>query len=560
MSQSIRAPPPAENDFTIIYNQEKIPISKFKLAIYSPRFRQIPNFVDVKTFSITGTAPVSTFKVFVKGAQGDSLEISNENAIDLVQLAEEWQVEPIRAEAFKFISQNPDLEAIFQKIKKNHEEGSTESLESVIASHLDSALDFESFQNFPLEVLSRILLSKDRIINNHHKLYNFVMKMFDIYDSKASVLIPGIDIRLLTQQEALSLLEHPALKKENANSVYETSSNLIRENEALKKEVSEIKGMMQEVLQRIQKLEDYNSKVTQQKKSFVETTQKQYKDIIERLDFIGSNGSADQRLAKLDTKVDSASKMLNDAQAKKVAELEAKTQKDLRKTQTTVDTLSKKINMIESKYEALASDSVEIKKNLAKISQRADNVSDQIESQSSSSGGKKSKSIPVLYDGVTTNGILSKLSQEVHGNVHENKVVTISSSSSSHCFPYQIANEDFNECWMSQNKPEQWIMFDFMNKSIILQNYLIKTHKYSTGSCHLKSWKIEGSNDSEQWKMLDQRDSDILNEEDKVATFECSKNDTPYRYIRLIQTGPNHRGDHMLALSRIEFFGFIVPE
>ena len=150
MTQSISAPPPSENDFTIIYNQEKIQISKFKLAIFSPRFRQIPNFIDVKSFSITGTAPISTFKVFVKGAQGEKLELTNENAIDIVQLAEEWQVEPIRIEAFKFISQNPDLEAIFQKIKKNHEEGSTESLESVIAAHLDTALDFESFQNFPL--------------------------------------------------------------------------------------------------------------------------------------------------------------------------------------------------------------------------------------------------------------------------------------------------------------------------------------------------------------------------------------------------------------------------
>lgn len=560
MTQSISAPPPSENDFTIIYNQEKIQISKFKLAIFSPRFRQIPNFIDVKTFSITGTAPISTFKVFVKGAQGEKLELTNENAIDIVQLAEEWQVEPIRVEAFKFISQNPDLEAIFQKIKKNHEEGSTESLESVIASHLDTALDFESFQNFPLEVLARILLNKNRIINNHHKLYNFVMKMFDVYDSRASILIPGIDIRLLTQQEALALFEHPALKKESANSVYETSSNLIRENAALKKEVSEIKGMMQEVLQRIQNLEDYNTRVTQQKKSFIETTQKQYSEIISRLEFIGNNGSSDPRLSKLDTKIDSASKMLNDAQAKKVAELEAKTQKDLRKTQTTVDTLSKKINIIESKYDVLASNTAEIRKNLAKISQRADNFNEQVESQSASSGNKKGKSVPVLYDGSNSNGILSKLSQEVHGNVHENKVVTISSSSSSHCLPYQVANEDFTECWMSQNKPEQWIMFDFMNKPIILLNYLIKTHKYSAGSCHLKSWKIEGSNDGDQWKTLDERDSDILNEEDKEAVFDCSKNDTPYRFIRLIQTGPNHRGDHMLALSRVEFFGYIVQE
>ncbi|OHT15136.1 hypothetical protein TRFO_42700 [Tritrichomonas foetus] len=554
--QSICAPPPADKDFTIIYNQHKIQISKFKLAVFSPRFRQIPNFIDTKVFSITGAAPIATFNVFIKGAQGEQLAITKENALDLVQLAEEWQVEPIKEEVYKFIAANPDLEAIFEKIKNTHEDGSTEALETVIASHLDAALELSSFQNFPLEVLSRILVSKDRILNNHHKLYTFVMKMFEIYDSKASVLIPGIDIRLLTPQEALSLLEHPALSKDNSNSAtIDASTNLIRENVALKEEVSEIKNMMHDVLQRIQKLEEYNSKMAIQRKTIVEQTQKQYAEIIAKLDFLGNNGSPDMRLTKLDAKLDATAKTLRETQAKKVSDLETKTQKDLKKTQTTVDTLSKKISSIEAKYDMLTNDSAEIKKNLATIYQRAENVGDKIENQP---GIKKVQSIPILYNGTSTNGIIAKLTQDAHGNVHENHVVSISASSNSHNFPYQVANTEWYDCWISQNKPDQWIQFDFMNKVVILQNYTIKTHRYSSGSCHLKSWKIEGSSNGETWEEIDKRESDVLNEENKEETFECAKKESPYRFIRLLQTGPNHRGDHMLGLSRIEFYGFLM--
>ena len=562
-SQSICAPPPSEKDFTIVYNQHKIQISKFKLAVFSPRFRQIPNFIDARSFSITGAAPIATFNVFIKGAQGEQLAITKENALDLVQLAEEWQVEQIKEEAFKFISQNPDLEAIFEKIKSTHEEGSTEALESVIASHLDAALDLQSFYNFPLDVLARILVSKDRILNNHHKLYNFVMKMFDQYDSKASVLIPGVDIRLLSPQEALKLLEHPALQKDNNNSTtLDASTNLIRENVALKEEVAEIKDMMHDVINRIQKLEEFNSKMAVQRKNLVEQTQKQYAEIIAKLDFLGSSsasgGSPDLRISKLDSKIESTAKLLRDNQSKKVADLEAKTQKDLKKTQTTVDTLSKKISSIEAKYEMLTNDSAEIKKNLSTIYQRAESVGKSIESQP---GAKKIQSIPIIYNGTSTNGIFAKLSQDSHGNVHENHIVTISASSTSHCFPYQVANtNEWNDCWISQNKPDQWIQFDFINKVVMLQHYTIKTHRYSKGSCHLKSWKVEGSNDGELWEVIDKEDNDLLNEENKEATFECQKKDGAFRYIRLLQTGPNHRGDHMLALTRIEFYGFLISQ
>lgn len=554
MTQTIQAPPPSDSDFTIIYNSEKITVSKFKLAIFSTRFRQIPNFSVTKMFSITGTAPIPTFKIFIQGAQGEPLEINDQNAIDLIQLAEEWQVEQIKNEAFKFISENPNLEAIFNKIKKSKDEGSTEGLEKVIATHLDAALDLKSFENFPIDVLARILVHKDRILNNHQKLYNFIMKMLGIHDSKASALVPAIDIRLLTAQEALNLFEHPALQKETSGAVtFEAQSSILRENQALKKEISEIKDTMQAILQRMQKLENFNAKMAQEKKTTVEQTQRQYAEIIARLDFLGASGSYEGSSSKLDSQLDSTQQDLDEFQKVKAEELDAKTQKDLKKTQTTVGTLTKKMNMIESRFEMLAKDSAQIKKDLATINQRADGVLSKVENSRN-----RNKPIPILYDEIATNGILTKLSQEAGGNVHENHVVTISASSSKHSMPYMVANPDFTDCWMSQNRDDQWIQFDFQNRQIMLQNYTLKTHKYSSGSCHLKSWKIEGSNDTNNWELLDERDTNILNEEDKEVTFECAKKDGTYRYIRLRQTGPNQRGDHMLALTRIEFYGFIL--
>ena len=117
MSKKVTAPPPTDLDFTIVYNKNEFKVSKFKFAIYSKKIRKIPNFVNCSRFECTGIASTANFGAFIKAVQGNPLEITSSNALDLAQLSDEWEVDSLRAECRAFISSNTDLEAIFNRLK-----------------------------------------------------------------------------------------------------------------------------------------------------------------------------------------------------------------------------------------------------------------------------------------------------------------------------------------------------------------------------------------------------------------------------------------------------------
>ena len=100
-------------------------------------------------------------------------------------------------------------------------------------------------------------------------------------------------------------------------------------------------------------------------------------------------------------------------------------------------------------------------------------------------------------------------------------------------------------------------MFDFRDRTVCVTDYWIKTVKFGKGSCHLKSWKLQGSSDGEKWKDLDARDTDVLNGARASEHFVCRNSSDKFRYVRIALTGPNMRGDYALALTNVEFFGSI---
>jgi hypothetical protein len=74
----------------------------------------------------------------------------------------------------------------------------------------------------------------------------------------------------------------------------------------------------------------------------------------------------------------------------------------------------------------------------------------------------------------------------------------------------------------------------------------------------MKSWAVEGSNDEASWTEIDRRENNKdLNGKMAVKTFAVSRSRS-FRRIRLLQTGPNHRGDNCLRLSAFELFGTIA--
>ena len=94
-------------------------------------------------------------------------------------------------------------------------------------------------------------------------------------------------------------------------------------------------------------------------------------------------------------------------------------------------------------------------------------------------------------------------------------------------------------------------------------HYSIRSNNWSGGQgyCHPKSWKIEGSNDNNNWTLLDKRTNDrSLDGSGFSNTFEIEESKTTneyFQYLRITQTDVNTGSNYFFILSALEYFGTI---
>jgi hypothetical protein len=151
-------------------------------------------------------------------------------------------------------------------------------------------------------------------------------------------------------------------------------------------------------------------------------------------------------------------------------------------------------------------------------------------------------------------GVLSFLTSECGGNVHERGVVNITSSSDACNKCHQVADHGWNDYWHTKNVARSWIQFDFKDSSICLTDYALKSD--GDTEHHLLQWEIEGSEGGNGWERIDARNTQDLNGNYITKTFKgSSPGNRFYRYIRLIQTGKSSSENNYLMLCNIEFFG-----
>ncbi|KAH0795593.1 F5/8 type C domain containing protein [Histomonas meleagridis] len=157
-------------------------------------------------------------------------------------------------------------------------------------------------------------------------------------------------------------------------------------------------------------------------------------------------------------------------------------------------------------------------------------------------------------------GILARISRDCEGNPHQKGIIEITTSSKG---PRTIIEIDAildpkNEHeWVSANEQNSWIQFDFKEKRIKLENYAIMTFSGQQGSTHMKSWRLEASEDDIEWVILDDvKDDNTLNSSNAVIT-RATKTDQFYRYFKFTQTDKNQFGTYCMAIRRIEFFGVL---
>lgn len=121
--------------------------------------------------------------------------------------------------------------------------------------------------------------------------------------------------------------------------------------------------------------------------------------------------------------------------------------------------------------------------------------------------------------------------------------------------------DNLNNYFISNNKPNSWISFEFKKHQVILTGYTIRSEKSnSTGGNHLKTWVIEGSNDGSNWSIIDEeRDNAFLNGSNYVHAFQIkNQSNQEYKYVRLKMTAPNWGNQNYLLLNSIEFYGQLI--
>ncbi|OHT16184.1 hypothetical protein TRFO_41981 [Tritrichomonas foetus] len=158
------------------------------------------------------------------------------------------------------------------------------------------------------------------------------------------------------------------------------------------------------------------------------------------------------------------------------------------------------------------------------------------------------------------NGIIAKLTSDNGGNLVEKGVIKIMGTSYNEFEDQKLkflVDFTWNESWSSGYSDSSYIIFDFLRQVVNVTAYALKTYGCPRGMLHLKSWSLDGSNDNANWVEIDtQKDNSVLNNANAMALFTCNKPSTFYRYIRLRQTGPSHRGrGNGFALTNIEFYG-----
>lgn len=117
----------------------------------------------------------------------------------------------------------------------------------------------------------------------------------------------------------------------------------------------------------------------------------------------------------------------------------------------------------------------------------------------------------------------------------------------------------------ASSESDSIFIFDFgANKRIDLHSYFIRTNGHNTNGRHPKSWRIEGSNDSQSWTKLDSRSNDgSLNGKYKECNFECQfasygNESNLFRYIRYVQEDAWNGMKYIVNFTYFELFGSVV--
>ena len=147
------------------------------------------------------------------------------------------------------------------------------------------------------------------------------------------------------------------------------------------------------------------------------------------------------------------------------------------------------------------------------------------------------------------NGICNYISDLAGGNAHKKEQIEISVSSTCGGKAQELINYRVDSEWYSYDRAGQWISVDFKQRRVSLTGYSLQSAFEGPGKYHPKSWDVEGSDDGQNWTLIDS--------EHLIHVWEFKRTNW-YKFIRIKLTGLNHYGNNFFNISHFEFFGRLL--
>lgn len=284
-----------------------------------------------------------------------------------------------------------------------------------------------------------------------------------------------------------------------------------------------------------------------------EVIRRLFTDYSDKFDFHFINTNLLKNFYEIENRIIEGQESMKNEQIEMAAEIkryqeEMSRQKDEqheRKIQEIQSSFSEEIERMKHEHEVeIQKQKDEFEEKISNLLEIVRNLSEKVEQHDNSIGKmidkSKEKNNPIScpFLGISNlEGIISCLKDEVklsHGGKHHQEYPVTN-----------IYNNDYNKYFYNYNyyspssENDSYIKFDFgQSKRIYLHSYLIRSNCGSPStSFHAKSWRIEGSNDESDWKLLDHRENDeTLNGPYKFNHFECQEShnrdkNNRYRFI-----------------------------
>ena len=151
-------------------------------------------------------------------------------------------------------------------------------------------------------------------------------------------------------------------------------------------------------------------------------------------------------------------------------------------------------------------------------------------------------------------GIIARLTSQCNENVHLGRVVDVTSSGCCRDgHPMFATMQDHNKYFISHDKENSWICYDFKGRRVTPTSYSI-----SCAKLHLRSWVFEVSSDGQAWDVVDQRENFDWSSF-TIQNFPINPEPSQsFRFVRLRQTGQNDEGNNRLYIRCLEVFGILT--